>query len=82
MPDQFPHHGEAEAAVPQGRLLDRAQTAARLNVSKMTVRRLGAAGLLEEIRVSARAIRITEASVEQHLAKSRVQHGEQMAGAA
>lgn len=74
MPDQFPHHGEAEAAAPQGRLLDRTQTAARLNVSKMTVRRLGAAGLLEEIRVSPRAIRITEASVERHLAKSRVNH--------
>lgn len=82
MHDQFQHHGEAEAAVPQGRLLDRTQTAARLNVSTMTVRRLGAAGLLEEIRVSARAIRITEASVEEHLAKSRVHRDGQMAGAA
>jgi excisionase family DNA binding protein len=72
VPDQFPNHGEAQPAVPQGRLLNRAETAARLHVSKMTVRRLGAAGMLEEIRVGARAIRITEQSVEKHLTERRV----------
>ncbi len=61
-----------QVATPAGRLLDRAETAERLNVSTMTVRRLGAAGALEEIRVSARAIRITEESVERHLAGRRV----------
>ena len=75
MPDQFPHCGEAQSAAP-GRLLDRAETAEWLHVSRMTVRRLGAAGMLEEIRVGARAIRITERSVERHLAERRVNHQE------
>lgn len=55
-----------------GPLLDRGETADRLHVSKMTVRRLGAAGDLEEIRVGKRAIRITEESVERYLAARRV----------
>lgn len=82
MPDEFPHDGEARAAAPQGRLLDRAETATRLRVSKMTVRRLGAAGLLDEIRVGARAIRITEESVDRHLAERRVHRGAQAVSAA
>jgi excisionase family DNA binding protein len=75
VPDQFPHDGEAQSAVPVGRLLDRAETAERLHVSRMTVRRLGAAGLLEEIRVGARAVRITEQSIERHLADGRARPG-------
>jgi excisionase family DNA binding protein len=55
-----------------GPLLDRGETAVRLHVSKMTVRRLGAAGDLEEIRVGKRAIRITEESVERYLVANRV----------
>lgn len=82
VPDQFPHHGEAEAGAPQGRLLNRAEAAKRLHVSKMTVRRLGAAGMLEEIRVGARAIRIPEESVERHLADRRVRHDAQAVSAA
>ena len=81
MPDQFPHHGEAVAAVP-GRLLNRTEAAERMHVSKMTVRRLGAAGHLEEIRVGARAIRITEESVDRHLADRRVHRSAQAVSAA
>jgi len=55
-----------------GQLLDRAEVAARLHVSEMTVRRLGRAGHLDEIRVSDRAVRITEDSVERHLAARRI----------
>ena len=53
-------------------LLNRGETAERLRVSIMTVRRLGAAGDLEEIRVGKRGIRITEESVERYLAAGRV----------
>jgi excisionase family DNA binding protein len=56
-----------------GRLLDRGEAADRLHVSEMTVRRLGRAGHLEEIRVSKRAVRITEASVEAHIAGGRIE---------
>jgi excisionase family DNA binding protein len=62
----FPHHGET------GRLLDRSEVAERLHVSPMTVRRLGASGRLDEIRVGERAIRIPEESVERHLAERRI----------
>jgi excisionase family DNA binding protein len=55
-----------------GNLLDRRETAGRLHVSIMTVRRLGAAGDLEEIRVGKRGIRITEESLERYLAGQRV----------
>jgi excisionase family DNA binding protein len=55
-----------------GRLLDRAEAAERLHVSEMTVRRLGKAGHLDEIRVGERAVRITEDSVERHIAARRV----------
>jgi excisionase family DNA binding protein len=71
-PAAFPHHGQAESELPAGKLLDRAETAERLHVSKMTVRRLGAAGRLDEIRVGERAVRITEQSVERHLAERRI----------
>jgi excisionase family DNA binding protein len=53
-------------------LLDRGEAAERLHVSERTVRRLGAAGSLDEIRVSDRAVRVTEDSVERHLAERRV----------
>ena len=56
-----------------GRLLDRGEAADRLHVSEMTVRRLGRSGDLEEIRVSERAVRITEASVEAHIARRRIE---------
>lgn len=58
-----------------GRLLDRGEAAERLHVSEKTVRRLGRAGHLEEIRVSERAVRITEDSLERHLAERRIRHG-------
>jgi excisionase family DNA binding protein len=54
------------------RLLNRAEVAERLHVSVMTVRRLSASGDLDERRVSKRAVRITEASVEAHLAGRRI----------
>ncbi len=53
------------------RLLDRAEAAAILRVSERTVRRLGRAGYLDEVRVSDRAIRITEASVDAWIAARR-----------
>jgi excisionase family DNA binding protein len=53
-----------------GPLLDRGEAAERLHVSERTVQRLAAAGHLDEIRVSARSPRITEASVERHLRNS------------
>jgi excisionase family DNA binding protein len=68
----FPHHGDTEWIIPAGRLLDRSETAERLHVSKMTVRRLGAAGRIEEIRVGERAVRITEQSVERYIAGRRI----------
>jgi excisionase family DNA binding protein len=71
----FPHHGEAEAGPDH--LLSRPEVAERLRVSHRTVRRLGAAGLLEEIRVSERLVKITERSVEQHLAERRINRGAQ-----
>ena len=49
-------------------LLDRTEAAERLHVSVMTVRRLGRDGSLDEVRVSKRAIRITEDSVVRHIA--------------
>ncbi len=55
-----------------GSLLDRSEVAARLRVSEMTVRRLGRAGHLTEVRVGKRAIRIEEDSVERHIAERRV----------
>jgi hypothetical protein len=39
----------------------------------MTVRRLGAAGRLTEVRVGERAIRIDEDSVERHIAERTIQ---------
>ncbi len=68
----FPHHGEAEFAPDQGHLLTRAEVAERIRMSKRTVRRLGAAGMLEEIRTGERAVRVTEQSVRQYLAGRRV----------
>ena len=50
-----------------GRLLHREEVAERLSVSVMTVRRLAAAGHLDEIRVGVRALRITEESLERHI---------------
>jgi excisionase family DNA binding protein len=55
-----------------GRLLDRGEAAARLHVSEMTVRRLGKAGHLIEVRVGERAIRIDEDSVERHIEARRI----------
>ena len=75
MPDltaAFPPHCEAKATADGEHLLSRPEVAERLRVSRRTVRRLGAAGMLEEIRVGERAVRITEASVERHLAERRI----------
>ena len=55
-----------------GRLLTRGEAAERLSVSEMTVRRLGQADRLTEIRVGKRAIRIDEDSVERHITERRV----------
>ena len=66
-----------------GKLLRRGEVAGRLHVSQMTVRRLAMAGHLTEIRVSQRAIRVTEDSVERHIADRRVsRHGNQGSDAA
>jgi excisionase family DNA binding protein len=65
-----------------GGLLDRAEAAERLHVSEMTVRRLGRAGDLDEIRVSKRAVRITLDSIERHLASRRISHDTAGASAA
>jgi excisionase family DNA binding protein len=51
-----------------GKLLLPGEAAERLRVSEKTVRRLVAAGHLTEVRVSERSPRITEASVEAHIA--------------
>lgn len=53
-----------------GRLLDRKEAAALLGVSERTVRRMGANGDLDEIRVSERLIRITAESVERYIGSS------------
>lgn len=45
-------------------LLDRGEAAERLRVSRRTVIRYGQAGLLTEVRVGPKLVRITEASVE------------------
>jgi excisionase family DNA binding protein len=64
-----------------GRLLDRPEVAGRLHVSEMTVRRLGVAGHLDEVRVGERAVRITEESVERHIAGRRITRGSEGASA-
>ncbi len=59
-----------------GKLLQRGEAAERLHVSQMTVRRLALAGHLDEVRVGQRAIRVTEDSVERHIATRRItRHG-------
>lgn len=45
-------------------LLNRPEAAERLRVSLATVKRYGAAGLLDERRVGPRLVKVTEASVE------------------
>ena len=50
------------------KLLDRSEAAVRLHVSPRTVRRYGAAGLLEEIQVGPKLKRVTAASVDRLLA--------------
>jgi excisionase family DNA binding protein len=52
-----------------GRLLYPREAAERLRVSERTVGRLTAAGCLTEVRVSERSPRITESSVEAHIAR-------------
>lgn len=49
-------------------LLGRGEAAVRLDVSPRTVRRYGAAGLLDEIRVGPKLVKVTEASVGRLLA--------------
>lgn len=56
-------------------LLTRGETAVRLRVSVMTVRRLGAAGLITEVQVGKRAVRIDAASVAEHIRASRRSSG-------
>ena len=45
-------------------LLRRGEAAARLAVSERTIRRWGAAGLLDERKIGPGAVRVTEESVE------------------
>jgi excisionase family DNA binding protein len=78
----FPHHGEAEFAPDQGRLLTRAEAADQIRMSARTVRRLAADGLIEEVRTGKRAVRVTEQSVRQYLAERRVHRGAQAVSAA
>ena len=52
-------------------LLPRREAARRLFVSLSTVKRWGAAGLIEERRVGPKLVRITEASVEALLSKRK-----------
>lgn len=52
-------------------LLSRREAARRLYVSMSTVKRWGAAGLLEERRVGPKLVRITEASVEAVLSRRK-----------
>ncbi|MFI5064087.1 MAG: helix-turn-helix transcriptional regulator [Streptosporangiales bacterium] len=52
------------------RLLRRREAAERLAVSERTIRRWGAAGLLDERKVGLRAVRITEASVEARIGEN------------
>lgn len=61
-------------------LLTRAAVARRLNVSEMTVRRLGIAGHLTEVKVSERSVRITEASVDAWIAARSARPDQQQEG--
>jgi excisionase family DNA binding protein len=56
-------------------LLTRVEAAERLHVSLSTVRRLGAAGVIAEVRVSDRLVRIDPVSVEAHI-RARCRSGE------
>jgi hypothetical protein len=49
-------------------LLTYRETATRIHTSESTARRLGAAGALEQIRISRRVLRVREASVDRLLA--------------
>lgn len=50
--------------MPEPALMDRSEAATRLHVSVRTVRRYGAAGRLEDVRISPRVVLVTEESVE------------------
>ena len=52
-------------------LLHRQEAADRLRVSVCTVKRWGAAGLLDERRVGPKLVKITEASVDALMAKPK-----------
>lgn len=52
-------------------LLHRREAAARLRVSVSTVKRWGAAGLLDERRVGPKLVRVTELSVESLIRKRK-----------
>lgn len=65
-----------------GRLLDRAEAARVLAGSERTIRRLGRAGHLTEVRVFDRAIRIDADSIAAHIAARRVVHGSEGSDAA
>ena len=71
-PDAPFAHGEAEFALDRGHLLTRSEAADQIRMSDRTVRRLAAAGELEEIRTGKRAVRVTEASVRRYLAGRRI----------
>jgi len=57
--------------IPDG-LMRRADAAERLAVSERTIRRWGAAGLLDERHIGPRAVRVTEESVSRLIAAGAV----------
>ena len=56
---------------PSSQLLTRMEAAQRLNVSLSTLKRLGRAGAVDEIRVGERLIRIDPGSVDAYIASRR-----------
>lgn len=56
---------------PEVPLLTRGEAAERLHVSISTLRRMARAGAVDEIRVSARLIRIDPQSVDSYIASRR-----------
>ncbi len=57
-------------------LLDRTEAAMRLRVSERTIRRYGSLGLLDEVKIGARLVKVTEQSVERLIRDGRREHSE------
>lgn len=63
-------------------LLERPEAAGMLRLSVRTIRRLGKAGDLEEVRVAGNSVRVTAASVRQYIQRNTAQNTRQGASAA